>query len=72
MFDPARAAGLPEPARRWLSHAIAAGVPLLTSVELIMHGQIRLGGWRSFTATQHLSAAGGSCGPPPPGCSGCR
>jgi hypothetical protein len=47
-FDPALVAELPEPARRWLTHAIAPGVPLARSVELSMRGEIRLGGWRSF------------------------
>ncbi len=51
-FDVAMLADLPEPARRWLSHAIAPGTPLWRSVELIMRGEIRLGSWRSFTATQ--------------------
>jgi hypothetical protein len=55
-FDPEMAAALPEPVRRWLRHAIAPGTPLRTSVELAMHGDIRLGAWRGFTATQRLSA----------------
>ena len=48
-FDPAAIMGLPEPARRWLGHAIAPGTPLWSSVELTMHGQIKLGRWRPFT-----------------------
>ena len=32
-FDPAAITGLPEPARRWLGHAIAPGTPLWSSVE---------------------------------------
>lgn len=51
-FEPAMVADLPEPARRWLTRAIAPGTPLWRSVELTMHGEIRLGRWRSFTATQ--------------------
>lgn len=54
-FDPAMVAGLPEPARRWLTHVIAPGTPLWRSVELSMVGQIRLGSWRPFTATQVLA-----------------
>jgi len=54
-FDPAAIVGLPEPARRWLGHAIAPGTPLWSSVELTMHGQIKLGRWRSFTARQILT-----------------
>ena len=47
-------AGHPEPARRWLTHAIAPGTPLYGSVELTMRGQIKLGAWRPFTAQQVL------------------
>ena len=49
-FDPAATMGLPEPAQRWLSHAIAPGTPLWQRAELSMHGQIKLGRWRPFTA----------------------
>jgi uncharacterized protein DUF6544 len=48
-------AGLPEPARRWLRHAIAPGTPLWPSVELSMRGEIKLGSWRPFTARQVLA-----------------
>lgn len=58
-FDPAMVAELPEPARRWLSHAIAPGTPLRRSVSLAQHGQIRLGSWRPFRATQVLAPPGG-------------
>jgi Family of unknown function (DUF6544) len=58
-FDPAAIMGLPEPARRWLGHAIAPGTPLWSSVELTMHGQIKLGRWRPFTARQVLTPPGG-------------
>jgi hypothetical protein len=51
-FDRAMLVDLPEPARRWLTRAIAPGTPLWRSVELTMQGEIRLGRWRSFTATQ--------------------
>jgi len=54
-FDPAMISGLPEPARRWLSHAIAPGTPLWSSVELTMRGRIKLGRWRPFTARQVLT-----------------
>jgi uncharacterized protein DUF6544 len=54
-FDPASVAGLPEPARRWLRHAVAPGTPLWTSGELTMRGEIRLGAWRRFTARQVLA-----------------
>ncbi|WP_448640164.1 DUF6544 family protein [Geodermatophilus sp. URMC 63] len=54
-FDPAMVADLPEPARRWLLHAIAPGTPLYRSVVLTMRGEIRLGAWRPFTARQVLA-----------------
>jgi hypothetical protein len=58
-FDPVMIAGLPEPARRWLSHAIEPGAPLWRRAELTMHGQIKLGRWRPFTARQVLDPPGG-------------
>jgi hypothetical protein len=54
-FDAAMVADLPEAARRWLTHAIAPVTPLWPSVVLTMHGEIRLGSWRTFTATQVLA-----------------
>jgi Family of unknown function (DUF6544) len=58
-FDPVMTTELPEPARRWLSHAIAPGTPLWSSAELTMHGRIKLGRWRPFTARQVLSPPDG-------------
>ena len=58
-FDPGAIMGLPEPARQWLGHAIAPGTPLWSSVELTMHGQIKLGRWRPFTARQVLTPPDG-------------
>ncbi|WP_051712730.1 DUF6544 family protein [Spirillospora albida] len=58
-FDPALAADLPAPARRWLTHAIAPGTPLFGGVRLEMHGRIRIGSWWPFTATQVLRPASG-------------
>jgi len=54
-FDPDMVVDLPEPARRWLAHAIAPGTPLWRSVELEMHGTIKIKGWRPFTATQVIA-----------------
>ncbi len=54
-FEPAMVEELPEPARRWLLHAIPPGTPLWPSVVLTMRGQIRLGTWRPFTAQQVLA-----------------
>ena len=59
VFDPGSVAQLPEPARLWLCHAIAPGTPLLRTAEIWMHGQIRLGDWRPFTAVQRLTPSGG-------------
>ena len=58
-FDPADADDLPEPVRRWLTHAIAPGTDLRTTVELHMHGEIRLGAWRPFSAVQRLAVSDG-------------
>ena len=53
-FDPEMTGHLPEPARRWLNHAIRPGTPLSPAAFLRMHGRIRLGSWRAFRATQIL------------------
>ncbi len=58
-FDPAAADGLPVPARRWLTHAIAPGTPLRRRVELAQHGRIRIGSWRDFTARQVIAGLEG-------------
>jgi hypothetical protein len=54
-FDPAALTGLPEPARRWLTHAINPGTPLWQTAQLSMRGQIRLGRWRPFTGHQVIT-----------------
>lgn len=59
LFEVAMVEDLPEPARRWLLHAIAPGTPLWPSTELTMHGTIRLGAWRRFAATQVLAPPDG-------------
>ena len=58
-FDHRMVAELPEPARRWLTHAIAPTTPLWQSVQLSMEGEIRLGIWRRFTARQVLAPPSG-------------
>ncbi len=55
VFEAGAVAGLPEPVRRWLLHAVAEGTPLWRAVELDMHGEIRIGRWARFTAVQRLS-----------------
>lgn len=42
VFAPSMTDGLPAPARRYLRRAIAPGTPLARSVELRMHGSLRL------------------------------
>jgi len=51
--------GLPDPVRRWLTHAIPQGTPLWRAVVLSMRGEIRLGRWRPFTACQVLAPPAG-------------
>lgn len=58
-FRPAMVADLPEAARRWLTYAIAPGTLMVDAVEIRMHGEIRLGRWRAFTATQALVPGAG-------------
>jgi hypothetical protein len=57
-FVPDLVTGLPEPARRWLTRAITPGTPLWSSVQLTMHGQIKLRAWRPFRARQVLAPSG--------------
>lgn len=58
-FVPENIGDLPEPVQRWLTHAIRPGTPLWSSVELTMHGEIRLGRWRPFRARQILAPSHG-------------
>ena len=44
--------GLPEPVRRYLSHAIPSGEAGVPGVSLTMSGQIKVGIWLPFRATQ--------------------
>lgn len=50
---------LPDVAGRLIAHQLAPGVPLSATVELEMHGQIRLGSWRRFSARQVLTPGQG-------------
>ncbi len=59
LFDPNSIGDLPEAARRWLTHSIPAGTALSGSVQLNMHGHIRIGKWRSFTAAQVIKPGSG-------------
>jgi hypothetical protein len=42
--------GLPEPARRWLRHAVAPGTPLRRAAVLRQHGEIKVGRWLRYEA----------------------
>src|SRR5947199_6035543 len=54
-FDPAELSHLPEPARRYLTHAIVPGTPLASAVRLKMHGEIKLKGWLPLSAEQVIN-----------------
>lgn len=54
-FDEQEYRDLPEPVRRYLVAAIAAGTPLATSARIEMVGRIRLRGWLPFRARQTLA-----------------
>ncbi|MGM0591867.1 MAG: DUF6920 family protein [Halobacteriota archaeon] len=59
-FDPESVADLPDPARRYLTHAIEPDAPLSRRVELSMTGEFRTDrGWKPFTATETLVAGVG-------------
>ena len=60
VFDPAMLLAHPEPARRWLTHAVEPGLPLVHAAELRMHGEVKLGGrWRPYTAIEALVPGAG-------------
>lgn len=57
-FTPEMAAGLPEPARRFLLRAIQPGTPLASGAEFKMRGLFRLSpdsAWMPFTAEQRIT-----------------
>lgn len=52
-FDPTQTSRLPEPAQRYLAHALAPGSLVATAVRLHMHGEIKLKShWYPFEAEQ--------------------
>lgn len=56
------AAGLPEPARRYLTAAIAPGTPLVRAASITMHGEIKLGPrWLHFDGEELLAPHQGFC-----------
>ena len=59
VFTAELVAALPEPARRWLTHAIPVGTPLWNTAQVTMHGEIKLGNWRRFTARQVVTPGAG-------------
>jgi hypothetical protein len=50
LFAPAMLTDLPEPVRRWLTHAIAPGTPLRRAAVFHQYGQIKIGRWQRYTA----------------------
>jgi hypothetical protein len=54
-FDPAQAAALPEPARRFLCRALRTGTPRPRAVLVEQTGRIKLGAWLPFRASQILA-----------------
>jgi Family of unknown function (DUF6544) len=59
VFTPEAVGHLPEAAARWLTAAIAPGTSLTRAAVVRMHGLIRIGEWRAFTATQAVSPSVG-------------
>ena len=51
-FDAGNLGALPEPVRRYLGRAIAAGAPLASAVRLSLQGEIKLRTWCPFTAEE--------------------
>src|SRR5215217_4129950 len=53
-FQSAALAGLDEPVRRYLTHAVSDGAVVPVGVRLTMAGRINVGRWLSFTAEQEF------------------
>jgi hypothetical protein len=51
-FSSEMLAGLDEPVRRYFSHALNEGAPLINGVRVAMSGRIKVGLWLPFTAEQ--------------------
>lgn len=49
---------LPEAVRRWVAHATGGATALPSGARLSMHGEIKVGKWRPFTAQQILTPDG--------------
>jgi Family of unknown function (DUF6544) len=58
-FESAMTESLPEPARRWLNHAITPGQPVARAVIVDMRGNVRLGRWIGFRAVQVIAPPAG-------------
>ncbi|MGR6999300.1 DUF6544 family protein [Yinghuangia aomiensis] len=57
--EPAVLEALPAPAARWLRRVVPTGAVYPSVVEFGLHGRIRIGGWRPFTAVQVLAPNAG-------------
>lgn len=51
-FDSSLVCNLPDLVKRYLNHAIAPGTPPASACRIRMHGEIRLGSWRPFSAEE--------------------
>lgn len=59
-FDPDSVADLPDPARRYLEHAVEPGTRLARGVDLVQAGSFRPGDrWRPLVARQRIAAGQG-------------
>lgn len=56
---PVVSGSLPAPAHRWVARAVAPGRASCGTAVLAMHGRIRIGDWRAFTARQVIAAGRG-------------
>ena len=59
VFEAGLVGQLPDAAARWLCAAIPPGTPLTRAALLRMRGDIKLGTWHPFTASQVVSAGSG-------------
>lgn len=58
-FDPATLTALPEPARRYLTHAIRPGTAPITTLRFALTGEIKLRRWLPFDGHQTIRPAHG-------------
>ena len=59
VFTPAELRGLDEPVRRYFRAAVVPGTPLFSAARIEMRGQIKVGRWIPFRATEMLAPRSG-------------